>query len=165
MKILLIFLIASFSFSLSLKAQKIFTVDANYKADIKVFVVDAEYKADLVVFKEKADYQAKGNEGLWFFVDAAYKADKKIYFVDAEYKSELKIFFCDAEYKAKWRNPGHFRSALRGKRQQAAFQPDQSDQIRPFRRHPEAERYVRRHVGDSLRGRGRRAGHPLPQAW
>ena len=56
----------------SLHAQKIFSVDAEYKADVKVFVVDAEYKADLLVFKENAEYKATGNEGKWFFVDAEY---------------------------------------------------------------------------------------------
>ncbi len=88
----------------ALNAQKIYSVDAEYKADVKVFVVDAEYKADLLVFKEDAEYKATGNEGKWFFVDAEYKAKKKIYFVDAEYKAGLKVFFVDAEYKAGWKN-------------------------------------------------------------
>jgi hypothetical protein len=88
----------------SLNAQKIFSVDAEYKANVKVFVVDAEYKADLLVYKENAEYKAGSNDGKWFFVDAEYKAQKKIYFVDAEYKGELKVFFVDAEYKAGWKN-------------------------------------------------------------
>ena len=59
------------------KAQKIFSVDAEYKANVKVFVVDAEYKADLLVYKVSAEYKAGSNDGKWFFVDAEYKAQKK----------------------------------------------------------------------------------------
>ena len=36
------------AFGLSASAQKIYSVDAEYKAQVKVYVVDAEYKADLV---------------------------------------------------------------------------------------------------------------------
>ena len=85
-------------------AQKIYSEDADYKADIKVYVTDADYKADLLVYKEDADYKATGNEGKWYFVDAGYKADKKLFFVDADYKADLKIYFVDAEYKAGWKN-------------------------------------------------------------
>jgi len=84
-------------------AQKIYSEDAEYKADIKVYVVDAEYKADLLVYKEDAEYKADGNEGKWYFEDAEYKAFKKIYFEDADYKADLKIYFVDAEYKAGWK--------------------------------------------------------------
>ena len=63
--------------TLSAKAQKIYSVDAEYKAG--------------------------ENDGKWFFVDAEYKAKKKIFFVDAEYKAELKVYFVDAEYKAGWK--------------------------------------------------------------
>jgi hypothetical protein len=52
------------------QAQKIFSVDAEYKANVKVYVVDAEYKADLLVYKENAEYKAGSNDGKWFFVDA-----------------------------------------------------------------------------------------------
>ena len=92
-----------FIFPLSGFSQRIFSVDAEYKADIKVFVVDAEYKADLVVYKVKEAYQAGKNDGQWYFADAEYKADFTIFFVDAEYKSELKVFFADAAYKAGWK--------------------------------------------------------------
>ncbi len=88
----------------TLNAQKIYSVDAEYKADVKVYVVDAEYKADLLVYKEDAEYKAGNNDGKWFFVDAEYKAKKKIYFVDAEYKADIKVYFVDAEYKAGWKN-------------------------------------------------------------
>ena len=64
----------------SVSAQKVFSVDAAYQADVKIFVVDAAYQADLLVFKVDAAYQAEKNEGLWFFVDAAYQADKKVFF-------------------------------------------------------------------------------------
>jgi hypothetical protein len=66
----------------------------------KVYSVDADYKADLLVYKVKSDYQAGNNDGKWFFTDADYKAKKKIYFVNADYKADLKIFFVDSDYKA-----------------------------------------------------------------
>ena len=61
----------------SVKAQLIYSVDADYKADIKVYVVDAAYKADLLVYKVDAAYMAGDNNGRWFFTDAAYKAKRK----------------------------------------------------------------------------------------
>ena len=85
-------------------AQLVYSVDAEYKADVKVYVVDAEYKADLLVFKESAEYKAGNNDGKWYFVNAEDTAKKKIYFVDAEYKADFKIYFVDAEYKAGWKN-------------------------------------------------------------
>ena len=51
----------------SAKAQKVYSVDAEYKADVKVYVVDADYKADLLVYKVDADYKAGDNDGKWFF--------------------------------------------------------------------------------------------------
>jgi len=72
-------------------AQKVFSVDQAYKADIKVFVVDNNYKADLLVYKVDAAYKVGKNDGKWFFTDQAYKASKKIYFVDAAYKADLKF--------------------------------------------------------------------------
>lgn len=42
----------------AVNAQKVYSVDAEYKADVKVYVVDAEYKADLLVYKEDAEYKA-----------------------------------------------------------------------------------------------------------
>ncbi len=104
MKKFILFIALIIGFSNSNYAQKVYSVNASYKADIKVYVVDAEYKADLLVYKENADYKADGNEGHWFFTDADYKAKKKIYFVDADYKADLKIYFVDAEYKAKWKD-------------------------------------------------------------
>ena len=100
----IVLLFALCVFGLSASAQKIYSVDAEYKAQVKVYVVDAEYKADLLVYKEDAEYKAGKNDGSWYFVDAEYKANKKIYFEDAEYKADLKIYFVDAEYKAGWKN-------------------------------------------------------------
>lgn len=90
--------------TLTINAQKVYSTDQSYKADVKVYVVDQEYQADLLVFKVNADYKAKGNEGKWFFTDAEYKAVKKIYFTDAAYKADLKVFFVDSEYKSGWKD-------------------------------------------------------------
>ena len=55
--------------------QTIYSVDQEYKADVKVYVVDQEYKAK-----------------------------KTIFFVDQEYKADLLVYFVDQEYKADWKN-------------------------------------------------------------
>lgn len=104
MKNKIFILITLLFISFAMNAQKIYSEDAAYKADVKIYVVDAEYKADLLVYKVDAEYKAGKNDGKWFFVDATYKAEKKIYFVDAEYKADLKIYFVDAAYKASWKN-------------------------------------------------------------
>lgn len=80
-RILLTLLVSCVSIVVS--AQKIFSVDHEYQADVKVFVVDAEYKADLIVYKTDKDYKAKANEnkGIWYFCSRQYQADKKVYFV------------------------------------------------------------------------------------
>ena len=87
-------------------AQKIYSVNHEYQADVKVFVVDAEYKADLVVFKTDREYKAKApeNKGIWFITPKQYQADKKVFFTDKEYKADLKVFFTDKEYKAGWKS-------------------------------------------------------------
>ena len=101
------FFIVSLTFvSYTVSAQKVFSVDQSYKADVKVFVVDQSYKADLLVFRVDAPYKAGKNDGKWFFTDANYTADKEIYFVDAAYKAdssllELPDFGC-----------GHSRSVM-----------------------------------------------------
>ena len=86
-------------------AQKIFSVNHDYQADVKVFVVDAEYKADLVVYKTDKEYRAKKgeNKDIWYITDKAYRADKKVFFVDREYQADLKVFFADKEYRAGWK--------------------------------------------------------------
>lgn len=85
-------------------AQKIFSVDSRYDADIKVYVVDSRYDADLLVYKCDSRYDATDNKGLWFFVDSRYDADKKIYFTDSRYDADLLIYFVDSRYDAQWRN-------------------------------------------------------------
>ena len=47
--------------SVSVKAQKVYSVNADYKGDILVYRVDADYKAG-------------DNDGNWFFTDAEDKA-------------------------------------------------------------------------------------------
>ncbi|MDE5958524.1 MAG: hypothetical protein K2G78_09525, partial [Muribaculaceae bacterium] len=50
------------------EAQKIYSVDSAYKADVKVYVVDHEYQADLVVYRTDREYKAKKseNKGIWY---------------------------------------------------------------------------------------------------
>ncbi len=66
---------------MSMSAQKIYSVDHEYQADIKVFVVDSEYKADLIVYKTDKEYRAKAseNKGIWFICPRQYQADKKVF--------------------------------------------------------------------------------------
>lgn len=63
-------------------AQKVYSTNSQYQADVKVFVVDHEYQADLIVYKTDKDYRAKKNEnkGIWFFTTKEYQADKKVFF-------------------------------------------------------------------------------------
>ncbi len=86
-------------------AQKIYSTDRAYEADVKVFVTDKEYKADLIVFETDKDYRAKAseNKGIWFFTDRPFQADKKVYFVDKEYQADLIILYTDKEYRAGWK--------------------------------------------------------------
>ena len=69
-------------------AQKIYSCESKYEADIKVFVVDSKYDADLLVFKGESKYQAEGNKGLWFFTESKYDADLLIYFVESKYDAQ-----------------------------------------------------------------------------
>lgn len=103
-KILLALAITIFS-NLAIKAQKIYSVQYDYQADVKVYVCDYDYQADLLVFKVKYDYQTKENSGLWYFTNYDYQADKKIYFTKYDYQAELKIHFVDNDYQAGWQNP------------------------------------------------------------
>ena len=102
MKYVLVLLLAMVSIQNSGSAQKVFSVDAAYQADVNIFVVDAAYQADLLVFKVDAAYQAEKNEGLWFFVDAPHQADKNVFFAEHAYQADLLIYFVDAKYQAKW---------------------------------------------------------------
>jgi len=100
----LLLLVFTLMAATGLYAQKVYSTDHEYQADVKVYVVDHEYQADLLVYTESHEYQASGNEGKWYFVDREYQADVKIYFVDHEYQADLNIFFVKQEYQAAWRN-------------------------------------------------------------
>ena len=71
----------------------------------KIYSVDHEYKADLIVFKTDKEYRAKSseNKGIWYICPREYQADKKVFFVDKEYQADLKVFFTDKEYRAGWK--------------------------------------------------------------
>lgn len=73
-------------------AQKVYSVDNRYQADVKVTVVDLEYREDIVVYKTKQMYKVKANEnkGIWFFCDYKYQADLKVFFTDKEYRAGWK---------------------------------------------------------------------------
>lgn len=103
-RFLLIVTLATLS-AITAYAQKIYSVNHEYQADVKVFVVDKEYQADLVVYRTDKEYRAKAseNKGIWYICPKAYQADKKVYFTDKEYQADLKIYFTDKEYKAGWK--------------------------------------------------------------
>ena len=92
-------------FYVNANAQKIYSVDHEYLADIKVYVVDKDYKADLIVYKTDKEYKAKAseNKGIWYVSSKSFKADKKVFYVDKDYKADLKVFFTDKEYCVGWR--------------------------------------------------------------
>lgn len=87
-------------------AQKVYSVDHDYQADVKVFVVDKDYRADVIVYKTDKIHRAKANEnkGIWYFCSTLSQADKKIFFVDNENRADLTVFFTDNEYRAGWKN-------------------------------------------------------------
>lgn len=89
---------------LAANAQKVYSCDSKYDADVKVYVASSKYDADLSVYKCSSQYDASGNEGLWFFVSSKYDANKKIFFVDSKYDADLVVFFVDSKYDAGWRN-------------------------------------------------------------
>ncbi len=101
----LIFALISFLFlSIVSNAQKIYSCDSKYDADVKIFVVESKYSADLLVYKADSRYDAKGNEGLWHFVESKYDADKLVYFTESKYDADLLIYFVESRYNAGWRN-------------------------------------------------------------
>ena len=57
MKRIILFFAIIVGFASQNYAQKVYSTDADYKADVKVYVVDADYKADLLVYKVDADYK------------------------------------------------------------------------------------------------------------
>jgi len=102
MKIAILIILMCLTFGV--KAQKVYSVQYDYQADIKVFVTQYDYQADLLVYKVKYDYQAKENRGLWYFTEYDYQSDKKIFFTDYDYQADLKIYFVEYDYQAKWKN-------------------------------------------------------------
>ena len=98
-------LIILFCFAISSWAQKVYSVDHDYQADIKVFVVDKDFRADLIVYKTDKSHRAKAteNKGVWYFCPTPSQADKKVFFVDKENRADIKVFFTDKEYRAGWK--------------------------------------------------------------
>jgi hypothetical protein len=91
-------------FYFSINAQKIYSSNQSYQAEIKGFVVKYKYQADLKVFKVDQPYKAKGNSGLWSFTNQSYQAEKKIIFVAYDYQSDLNIYFVNYKYFSGWKN-------------------------------------------------------------
>ena len=96
----LLFFATSFT---TVNAQKVFSCNNRYDADIKVFVVSNRYDADLLVYKVSNMYDADGNKGLWYFCQNKYDARKKIWFAENKYDADLLIFFVENKYDAGWR--------------------------------------------------------------
>jgi hypothetical protein len=90
--------------SQQMTAQKVYSTDSRYDADVTIYVTESKYEADLLVYKVSSQYEAGGNEGLWFFTESRYDADKKVYFTSSKYDADLLICFVDSKYEAGWRN-------------------------------------------------------------
>ena len=58
MKRLLFCAVAALIATVSAYAQKVYSTNYEYQADVKVYVVDYEYQADLKIFFVKNEYQA-----------------------------------------------------------------------------------------------------------
>ena len=50
-------------------AQKMYSCNQAYEADLKVFVVNQKYEADLCVYRAAQKYEAVENKGFWFFTE------------------------------------------------------------------------------------------------
>ena len=87
----------------SATAQKVYSCDSKYDADIKVYACDSKYDADLWVYKVDSQYDVN-DDGLWFFCSSKYDAKKSIFFVDSKYDADLLIYFVDSKYDAGWNN-------------------------------------------------------------
>jgi hypothetical protein len=83
-------------------AQKMYSCNQAYEADLKVFVVNQKYEADLCVYRAAQKYEAVDNKGLWFFTEHKYEADKKIFFANQKYEAKLLIYFVKNKYEAGW---------------------------------------------------------------
>lgn len=79
MRVSIIIALLSIIYVQTASAQKVYSTDRQYQADVKVFVVDHEYQADLIVYKTDKDYRAKKseNKGIWFFTLKSIKQIKK----------------------------------------------------------------------------------------
>ena len=62
MRVSIIIALLSIIYVQTVSAQKVYSTDRQYQADVKVFVVDHEYQADLIVYKIDKDYRAKKSE-------------------------------------------------------------------------------------------------------
>jgi len=67
----------------SVSAQKVYSCNSKYDADIKVYVCESKYDADLWVYKVDSQYDVNDN-GLWYFCESKYDAKKKIFFADSK---------------------------------------------------------------------------------
>lgn len=54
----LLFLIIMVCTTMMAHAQKVYSTDHDYQADVKVYVVDHDYQADLKIYFVNHDYQA-----------------------------------------------------------------------------------------------------------
>lgn len=83
-------------------AQKMYSCNQAYEADLKVYVVNQKYEADLCVYRAAQKYEAVENKGFWFFTEHKYEADKKIFFANQKYEAKLLIYFVKNKYEAGW---------------------------------------------------------------
>ena len=64
-------------------AQKVYSVNSEFDADVKIFVLNSEFDADLLVYKVKSEFDAGKNNGKWFFTksefDAKWRDNSKMY--------------------------------------------------------------------------------------
>lgn len=79
---------------LNVQAQKVYAVDAAYKADVKVFVVSSAYQADLLVYKVSSNYQAGDNDGKWFFYRFRLSSRQEHIFCRLRLSSRSQNIFC-----------------------------------------------------------------------
>ncbi len=83
-------------------AQKVFSVQHEYQADIKVYQTNDINKADLVVYK--VNYESKATkDGLWYFTDYDYQAKKRIFFTNEIQRADLTVFFTENMKAIGWR--------------------------------------------------------------
>ena len=59
----ILFVLFLFLVPFSVSAQKVFSCNHSYEADVKVFVAKHTYEADLLVYRVKHSYEAGENDG------------------------------------------------------------------------------------------------------